>query len=62
MSPSSSLTDVVTQKAAANPISFLPSVQANPKTDIGARSSRAIMNESKYILNNLLKGSIPYMR
>jgi hypothetical protein len=57
-----SLTDVVTQKAAANPISFLPSAQANPKTDIGARSGRAIMNESKYILNNLLKGRIPYMK
>ena len=57
-----SLTDVVTQKAAANPISFLPSVQANPETDIGARAGRAIMNESKYIFNNLLKGRIPYMK
>jgi hypothetical protein len=57
-----SLTDVVTQKAGANPISFLPSAKANPKTDIGARSGRAIMNEGKYIFNNLLKGRIPYMR
>ena len=56
-----SLTDVVTQKAGANPISFLPSAQANPETDIGARSGRAIMNEGKYIFNNLLKGRIPYM-
>ena len=57
-----SLTDVVTQKAGANPISFLPSAQANPKTDIGSRSGKAIMNEGKYLFNSLLKGQLPYTR
>jgi len=57
-----SLTDVVTQKAGANPIFFLPSAQANPETDIGARSGRAIMNEGKYLFNSLLKGRLPYTR
>lgn len=55
-----SLTDVVTKKAAANPVSWLPSVKPNPKTDIGAKASRAISNEAKYIFNQLLKGKIPY--
>lgn len=57
-----SLTDVVTQKAGANPISFLPSAQANPETDIGSRSGKAIMNEGKYLFNSLLKGQLPYTR
>jgi hypothetical protein len=57
-----SLSDIVTQKAAENQIPFLPSNNPNPETDIGARSGKAIMNESKYIFNNLLKGRIPYMK
>jgi len=46
---SGSLTDVLTRKAAQNPVSFMPAVQANPETDIGARASRAIANEVKYL-------------
>jgi len=46
---SGSLTDVITRKAAQNPISFMPAVKANPETDIGARASRAIANEVKYL-------------
>lgn len=56
-----SLTDVVTRKAAANPISWLPSVKANPKTDLGARAGRAIANEASYAFGQLLKGRIPYI-
>lgn len=56
-----SLTDVVTRKAAANPISWLPSVKANPKTDLGARAGRAIANEASYAFGRLLKGRIPYI-
>jgi len=52
---SGSLTDVLTRKAAQNPVSFMPSVQANPKTDIGARASRAIVNEAKYFIINPLQ-------
>jgi len=55
-----SLTDVVTRKAAANPVSWLPSVKANPKTDLGARAGRAITNEASYAFGQLLKGKIPY--
>ena len=50
-----SLTDVLTRKAAQNPVSFMPSVQANPETDIGARASRAIVNEAKYFIINPLQ-------
>lgn len=57
-----SLTDVLTKKAAANPVSWLPAVKANPKTDIGARASRAILNEGGYIFGQLLKGRFPYMK
>ena len=57
-----SLTDVLTKKAAANPVSWLPTVKANPKTDIGARSSRAISNEARYALSELLRGRLPYTR
>lgn len=57
-----SLTDVLTKKAAANPTSWLPSVKANPKTDIGARASRAIANEASYAFGQLLKGKIPYIK
>lgn len=57
-----SLTDVLTKKAAANPVSWLPAVKANPKTDIGARSSRAISNEARYALSELLRGRLPYTR
>lgn len=57
-----SLTDVLTKKAAANPVSWLPSVKANPKTDIGARASRAIANEASYAFGQLLKGKIPYIK
>jgi hypothetical protein len=59
---SGSLTDVLTNKAAANPVSWLPSVKANPKTDIGARASRAITNETRYVFDQLLKGRIPYIK
>jgi hypothetical protein len=52
---SGSLTDVLTRKAAQNPVSFMPSVQANPETDIGARASRAIVNEAKYFIINPLQ-------
>ena len=52
---SGSLTDVLTRKAAQNPVSFMPSVQANPETDIGARASRAIVNEAQYFIINPLQ-------
>lgn len=55
-----SLTDVVTRKAAQNPISFLPSVKPNPKTDAGARASRWLSNEGRYIMNQLGAGRLPY--
>jgi len=57
-----SLTDVVTRKAAENPVSWLPSVKPNPKTDIGARAPKAILNEAHYVFNQFLKGQIPYLR
>ena len=60
--PPGSLTDVVTRKAAQNPVSWLPSVKANPKTDIGARTSRAISNEAQYAFSQLLKGRLPYFK
>jgi hypothetical protein len=37
-----SLTDVLTQKAAENPVSWMPSVKPNPQTDVGAQLSRSI--------------------
>jgi hypothetical protein len=52
---SGSLTDVLTRKAAQNPISFMPAAQANPETDFGARASRAIVNEAKYFIINPLQ-------
>jgi len=55
-----SLTDVVTRKAAANPVPWLPSVKPNPKTDLGARAGRALTNEASYAFGQLLKGKIPY--
>jgi hypothetical protein len=55
-----SLADVVTRKAAANPVSWLPSVKANPKTDLGARVGRAIGNEASYVFGQFLKRKIPY--
>jgi hypothetical protein len=58
----SSLTDVVTRKAAQNPVSWLPSVKPNPKTDIGARASRAVSNEAQYAFSQLLKGRLPYFK
>lgn len=57
-----SLTDTLTLKAAQNPVSWLPSVKPNPKTDIGARASRAISNEAQYAFNQLLKGKLPYFK
>jgi hypothetical protein len=59
---SRSLTDVLTKKAAKNPVSWLPSVKANPKTDLGARASRAIGNEMRYTWQKLLEGKIPYTK
>jgi hypothetical protein len=56
-----SLTDVITRKAASRPVSWLPAVKANPKTDLGARASRAISNEASYAFQQLLKGKIPYI-
>jgi hypothetical protein len=56
-----SLTDVVAEKAAQNPISWLPSVKPNPKTDLGARASKAISNETIYAFQQLLQGRIPYI-
>lgn len=56
-----SLTDVITRKAAANPVSWLPSVKANPKTDLGARAGKAVFNEASYAFGQLLKGRIPYI-
>lgn len=55
-----SLTDVITRKAAANPVPWLPSVKPNPQTDIGARAGRAITNEGQYIFNRLMQGKLPY--
>jgi len=55
-----SLTDVVTRKAAANPVPWLPSVKPNSKTDLGARAGRAITNEASYAFGQLLRGKIPY--
>lgn len=56
-----SLTNVVTRKAANNPVSWLPSVKPNPKTDLGARAGRALTNEASYAFGQLLKGKIPYL-
>jgi len=56
-----SLTDVLAEKAANNPVSWLPAVKANPKTDIGAKASQAISNEARYAFGQLLKGRIPYL-
>ena len=55
-----SLTDVVAEKAAKNPISWLPSVKPNPKTDLGARASKAILNEATYAFQQLMQSRIPY--
>jgi len=62
-----SLTDVVTKKAAQNPISFLPSVKPNPETDLGARASRWVSkqgrkagNELQYFFGQLQRGRLPY--
>jgi hypothetical protein len=55
-----SVTDVITRKAAANPVPWLPSVKPNPKTDLGARAGRALTNEASYAFGQLLKGKIPY--
>lgn len=57
-----SLTNVITRKAAQNPVSWLPSVKPNPQTDIGARASRAVSNEAKYAFSQLLKGQLPYFK
>lgn len=57
-----SLTDVLARKAAANPVSWMPSVKANPKTDIGARAGKAIGNEARYMWQQILRGKIPYTR
>lgn len=59
---SGSLTDVITRKAAQNPVSFMPSLKANPETDIGARASRAITNEAKYLSNQATKVTKPLMK
>jgi len=56
-----SLTDIVTRKAAVNPVLWLPSVKPNPKTDLGARAGRALTNEASYAFGRLLKGKIPYL-
>ena len=55
-----SLTDVITRKAAQNPVSFLPSVKPNPRTDAGARASRWLSNQGRYIMNQLGAGRLPY--
>lgn len=57
---SGSLTDVLTRKAGEHPISWLPSVKPDPRTDLGARAGRAITNEWNYILKTLSKGKTPY--
>lgn len=57
-----SLTDVLARKAAANPVSWMPSAKANPQTDIGARTGRAIGNEARYMWQQILRGKIPYMK
>ena len=57
-----SLANVVTNAAAKRPIGFLPAVRANPQTDLGARAGRAIGNEGKYLLQQLLRGRLPYSR
>ena len=51
-----SLTDVITRKAAENPIPFTPRVKPDPKTDVGRRTG----NEFLYMLNQFRKGRIPY--
>lgn len=55
-----SLTDVITRKAAQNPVSFLPSVKPNPSTDVGARAGRFLSNQGWYIINQLRAGRLPY--
>jgi hypothetical protein len=55
-----SLTDVATRKAASNPVSWLPSVKPDPKTDLGAKTGRALTNEARYVYSRLLKGKLPY--
>jgi hypothetical protein len=51
-----SLTDVITRKAAENPIPFTPRVKPDPKTDVGRRTG----NEFLYMLSQFRKGRIPY--
>lgn len=56
-----SLTDVITKKAAAKPISWLPAAgRVDPSTHAGARASRYLANEGQYIWNQLTRGRIPY--
>jgi len=51
-----SVTDVITRKAAENPIPFTPRVNPDPKTDVGRRAG----NELLYMFNQLGRGRIPY--
>lgn len=55
-----SITDVITRKAAQKPVSWLPSVKPNPRTDLGSRASRAIGNEARYVWQKVLSGKLPY--
>ena len=55
-----SLTDVLTRKAAQYPIPYTPRVQADPATDVGARASRWLSNQGRYIMNQLGAGRLPY--
>jgi hypothetical protein len=59
---SGSLTDVLARKAAQNPVSFMPAVKANPETDIGARASRAIVNEAKYLSKQAAQTAQPLIK
>jgi len=51
-----SLTDVITRKAAENPIPFTPRVKPDPKTDLG----RMAGNELRYMFGQLTRGRLPY--
>jgi len=51
-----SLTDVITRKAAENPIPFTPRAKPDPKTDVG----RMAGNELQYMFGQLTRGRLPY--
>lgn len=50
--------DTLTNKAAT----VVPGLRANPKTDVGRRTGKAISNEARYMLNSILQNKVPYLK